>query len=59
MGDEDMGEAAAFQRALQRFDMLGQIRAGIDDRRIAALPHDVDAGALEGERARDWARARA
>ena len=51
MRDENMRDASCSpMRALQRLDMLGHIGPGIDHRHVV-VAHDVDARALEGERA--------
>ncbi len=49
MGDENMGDVSAFEGALQRIEMFRDRRAGIDHRHIL-VAHDINAGALEGER---------
>ena len=50
MGDEDMADPLAGQARQQRVDMLGQVRAGVDDRHLALADH-IGAGAAKRERA--------
>src|SRR6185312_11459669 len=51
VGDEDVRHRLGAERGEQRVDMRGDVGPGIDDG-DPALPDDISAGALEGERAR-------
>ena len=52
VGDEYVAHPPRSKGLLQRRNMLGHIRTGIDDGNLMPRTHDMDAGAPEGERSR-------
>ena len=55
VGDEDVGDALAIERAFQRFDMRGNVGARVDYDDIV-LTKDIHASSFEGERTWIWSK---
>ena len=55
VGDEDVGDALAIQRAFQRFDMRRNVGTGVDHDDIV-LTKDIHASSFEGERTWIWSK---